>query len=312
MPSDVPAFIFGLDGDLVVPQPLATGPWYEGTMHGSAMLALLARAIERHPSDGEMQVTRFTADMMRAAPMAPVTTPTLAHHAGRSAEVIEARIESRGRVYARASALRLRRAAIDTGGVKARYGSGLPIPPPTPGLERSFLAEIPEPQPPAFHQAVEFQPVEGTDRPAVWFRMRLPLVEGETLSPFVRAAVTSDWTYSASFIAETFRSGGMPPDRSFSSINPDTTINLHRPLRGEWLCLDGQIHYGPLGAGTALAFMHDEDGPIGHASQSILLRGPEKLANSAARRRHELQAGAAAADGSSGDASPRAGRGRKR
>ena len=79
-----------LDGELVVPQPLATGPWYAGSMHGSAMLALLARAVERHPSEHDMQVTRFTVDMMRAAPMRPVTTPTVCHHAGRSSESIEA------------------------------------------------------------------------------------------------------------------------------------------------------------------------------------------------------------------------------
>jgi hypothetical protein len=306
MSSEVPDFIFGLDGGLLVPQPLATGPWYEGSMHGSAMLALLARAIEMHPNEREMQVTRFTVDMMRAAPMTPVATPTVSHHAGRSSEVIEARIEVDGRVFARASALRLRQKPIDTAGTSAHYGSGLALPAPVPGLEGSFLPDLPEPQPPAFHQAVDFQPVHGAERPAVWFRMRLPLVEGEALTPFVRAAVTSDWTYSVSFISESFRNGGMPPDRSFSAINPDTALNLHRPLQGEWIALDAQIHYGPLGAGTALAFMHDAHGPIGHSSQAILLRGPEKLAQSVAqRRRAAAQPRARAreeADGASGGA----------
>ena len=291
MSPDVPDFIFGLDGDRLVPQPLATGPWYEGTMHGSAMLGLLGRAIELHPSDGDVQITRFTVDMMRAAPMAPLTTPTFSHHVGRSAEVVEARIEADGQVFARASALRLRKQAIDTGGEPAHYGSGLEIPPPNPDAKGSFLPETPEPAPPAFHQAVDFQPAPGVERPAVWFRMRLPLVDGETLTPFVRTAITSDWTYSVSFIAKTFRSGGLPPDRSFSAINPDTSVNLHRPLRGEWVCLDAQIHYGPMGAGTALAFVHDEDGPIGHCSQAILLRGADKLAQSVARRQRAAQQG---------------------
>lgn len=290
MSPEVPAFIFALDGERVVPQPLATGPWYAGSMHGSAMLALLARAIERHPSEHDMQVTRFTVDMMRAAPMRPVTTPTVSHHAGRSSESIEARIEADGQVFARASALRLRRQPIDTAGASAHYGSGHALPAPVAGPGVSFLPEQPEPQPPAFHQAVDFQPVQGAERPAVWFRMRLPLVECETLSPFVRAAVTSDWTYSVSFIAESFRNGGMPPDRSFSAINPDTALNLHRPVSGEWIALDAQIHYGPHGSGTALAFMHDEQGPIGHSSQAILLRGPEKGAQSVAHRRRAAAA----------------------
>ena len=275
MPSNIPEFIFGRDGDLLVPQPLASGPWYEGTLHGSAMLGLLARAIELHPSDGDVQITRMTVDMMRAAPMSPLATPTVTHHAGRSAEVIEARIEADGQVFARASALRLRTRDIDTSGEPAHYGSGFPIPPPDPDLKGSFLPETDEDSPPAFHQSIDFQLVAGMERPAVWFRMRLPLIEGEDLTPFVRTAVISDWTYSVSFIAHAFRSGGLPPDRSFSAINPDTAMNLHRPLRGEWVCLDAQIHYGPLGAGTALAFVNDLDGPIGHCSQAILLRGAD-------------------------------------
>ncbi len=285
MSPDVPPFIFARDGERWIPQPLANGPWYAGTMHGSAMLGLLARAIEGEPSGGEFQVTRFTADMMRAAPMEPLETPTVVYHAGRSSELVEARIEAGGRMCARATGLRLRLGEIDTSDEPASYGTGLTMPAPDPERTGSFIPELDEPMPPAFHQAVDFQPVLGAERPAVWFRMRLPLVDGEALSPFVRTALISDWTYSLSFIARTFRSGGIPPARSFSAINPDTSVNLHRPLRGEWVGLDGQIHYGGTGAGTALAFVHDTEGPIGHSSQSILLRDAEKAANTPAALR---------------------------
>lgn len=291
MAPDVPPFIFARDGARWIPQPLATGPWYAGTLHGSAMLGLLARAIEGDASQGsEFQVTRFTADMMRAAPMEALETPTLVHHAGRTSEFVEARIEAGGRVFARASALRLRMRSIDTGDEPAQYGTGSPMPAPDANRSGSFIPEFDEPMPPAFHQAVDFQPVKGAERPAVWFRMRLPLVEGEPLSPFVRTALVSDWTYSLSFITRAFRSGGMPPERGFSAINPDTSVNLHRPVRGEWIGLDGQIHYGGAGAGTALAFIHDTEGPVGHSSQAILLREAEKAENSpAALRRRALR-----------------------
>ena len=290
MSPDVPPFIFARDGERWIPQPLATGPWYAGTMHGSAMLGLLARAIEGAANAEGFQVTRFTADMMRAAPMKPLETRTEVRHAGRASEIVEARIEADGRVWARATALRLRLGEVDTADEPMVYGTGLPMPPPDPERASALIPDSEEPMPAAFHQAVDFHPVQGAERPAVWFRMKLPLVEGEALSPFVRTALVSDWTYSCSFIARTFRSGGVLPERSFSAINPDTSLNLHRPLEGEWVGLDGLIHFGGVGAGTALAFVHDVEGPIGHSSQSILLRdadqGPQ---NSEAMRRRRLR-----------------------
>ncbi len=50
--------LFRRDGDLLVPGVLTRGPWYQGTLHGSAMLAAIARAAERHPSEVQRQVVR--------------------------------------------------------------------------------------------------------------------------------------------------------------------------------------------------------------------------------------------------------------
>jgi hypothetical protein len=292
MSEDFPQFIFVRDGDRWLPQPLATGPWYAGSLHGSAMLGLLARAIEGMPGGEDFQVTRFTVDMMRAAPMEPLETPTTVQHAGRTSQFVEARIEAGGKLFARATALRLRMNDIDTSSEPSHYGTGATMPPPDENVHGSFFPEPDEPMPPAFHQAFDFQLARGVERPAIWFRMRLPFVEGETLSPFVRTALVSDWTYSVPFIAKTFKSGGIPAERAFSAINPDTSLNLHRPARGDWVGLDGLIHYGDIGSGSALAFVHDVDGPVGHSSQSILLRGADKMANSlAAQRARALREG---------------------
>ena len=43
--------VFRRDGELLVPTPLATGPWYAGSQHGSAMLGLLARAVDRRAAE---------------------------------------------------------------------------------------------------------------------------------------------------------------------------------------------------------------------------------------------------------------------
>ena len=42
-------------------------------------------------------------------------------------------------------------------------------------------------------------------------------------------------------------------ERDFTTINPDTSLNLHRPMIGEWLCMDSHVHYAGCGAGSAAA-----------------------------------------------------------
>lgn len=268
--------IFHSEGDTLVPSTLARGPWYHGSQHGSAMLGLLARAVERHPSTQPMQVARLTIDLTRAAPMAPLTTPTRTIHAGKSVELVEATIESGGKTFARASAMRFRIEEIDVSDATPPSGTGKPflLPPAgtgvtLPGLDGGEFE--------AFHRALEICPPVGTEAPAMWFRLRCPFVAGEAMSPVVRTAAVADWTYSLPFL----RTLLIDPEaarreRSFTTINPDTSLNLHRPMVGEWLCMESQVHHGGYGAGSAVALIHDAEGPIGHASQSLLIRGADK------------------------------------
>ena len=59
--------VFHQDGERLMPTHLATGPWYPGTQHGSAMLLMAAIAVERVSTNIPRQVTRLTVDMMSAA-----------------------------------------------------------------------------------------------------------------------------------------------------------------------------------------------------------------------------------------------------
>lgn len=269
--------VFAPEGDKLVPTGLARGPWYPGSQHGSAMLGLLARAVEQHPSPHPVQTTRLTVDLMRAAPMSPVETPTLALRSGKRTDVIEARlVADDGEVYARATAMRFRVREIDTSDEPPSYGSprGFALPaedalPPWPPDEHSDIE--------AFHHTLDMRPPRGNEGLAMWFKLLCPLVAGETTTPLVRTAIFADWTYSLPHMSRIIADPSQRDrDPSFSSINPDTSLNLLRPMQGEWLCLDGQMHYGELGAGVAMAHLYDERGPIGHSSQSILVRGAEK------------------------------------
>jgi hypothetical protein len=265
--------IFTSRAALMLPTPLARGPWYPNSQHGSAMLGLLARAVERHEAERPMQVVRLVADLKRAAPMDAVTTPTRCVRAGRNVEIVEADIAVNGTVFATARALRIRIADIDV----SQHENGRWTPPPygPPPSTDGHSQLMPLIDREAFHHAVDIRATRDQAERALWFRLRCPLVAGEPLSPLVRTAALADWSYSVPTIAREIRRGEMLP-RTVATINPDAAIHLHRPPIGEWLCMDADVHYGPHGAGSANARLYDERGSIGHTSQSILIRELEE------------------------------------
>jgi acyl-CoA thioesterase len=263
-------FLFDRDGERFVPAALARGPWYPDTQHGSPVLGLLARAVESLPAERPMQVARFTADLMRAAPLAPVEVRVDVRRSGKYVEQVDASLVAGGDEYARATALRIR---IGDVAVPEALDGAAAEPPPLPRDDGGMGWPVRAGD--ALHEAFEIRPVPGFETPTVWFRLTVPLVRGEPLTPLVRVATTCDFTYGVSVIRR------MRLDRQFLlrtpvvAINPDTTLNLHRPLEGEWLCLDTRAHVDGRGAATASARLYDARGLIGFASQSLLVRGPE-------------------------------------
>jgi hypothetical protein len=97
---------------------------------------------------------------------------------------------------------------------------------------------------------------------AVWFRLRVPMVEGEAPSPLVRTAAAADFGNGVSAALERGR---------YLFINPDLTLTLHRPARGEWICLDARTHAEPDGVGLAESALFDTEGRIGRSVQTLLL-----------------------------------------
>ncbi|HTO07944.1 MAG TPA: thioesterase family protein [Myxococcota bacterium] len=266
-----PEFVFAPDGDGFVPTELARGPWYPNTQHGSPMLGLLARAVERVPAERESQITRLTVDLMRAAPLARVETRARVVRSGGSVDVLEAELCAGGEVFARASALRFRVATV-----RVPEELSPERPPALPATAMRFPwsdsrgdAENP------LQRVLEMRPVPGFESPTAWLRLRVPLVAGEANSPLVRVAFVSDMTYSVPLMRMASRDMKGMAARPFVAINPDTTLNLHRPALGEWICLDARATYVDNGSGTAHARLLDERGPIGHSSQSLLVRGLE-------------------------------------
>jgi acyl-CoA thioesterase len=58
---------------------------------------------------------------------------------------------------------------------------------------------------------------------------------------------------------------------SYLYINPDLTVYLSRPPRGEWVCLESVTDAQANGIGLAESRLWDQDGPIGRSAQALLI-----------------------------------------
>jgi hypothetical protein len=133
----------------------------------------------------------------------------------------------------------------------------------------------PEQQLPAFFDgrlagylsAIEWRFLSGgnfdaRERARVWTRPRIPLIEGEELSPMGRALLVADSGSGVSAVLDPMR---------FLFINVDLTVVLQRDPAGEWLLLDAATTIGDRGTGVAETVLSDADGPCGRALQTLLV-----------------------------------------
>jgi hypothetical protein len=262
-PTELPDAIFHVEGDVAVPTEIARGPWSPHAQHGGAPSALLAGVLEHIDAGPPAFTVRLTVDLMRPVPLAPLRIERRVVRPGRKLQIVEASLHDRDRgvEVARATALRLR-TLDDELEPSWSVPEVQPFPPPgEPAVfPRTASGEI------GFWNAVEMMPVVGelfAPGPAkVWFRLRVPVVAGEEISPLQRVAAVADFGNGV----------GSGIDRArLSFVNADVTVTLHRLPVGEWVGLDGVMFPEPTGIGVAETVLHDERGRIGRGVQTVIL-----------------------------------------
>jgi hypothetical protein len=266
--------LFERDGDRFVPTQLTRGPWDPRAMHGGAPSALFAHVCERLDPGPANFVARLTVELLRPVPLVPLTLRARTIRPGRKVQWLEgALLDGDEREVARATVLRLRTAEVDTSGSVGIVAAAPP-----------GLAEAGDPPPffgsgdIGFWSANDVRMARGDwtePGPGVaWLRLRCPVVAGEPLSACARVAAAAD-----------FGSGVGNPLRftHASGINADVTISLHRHPVGEWVCLESGAFVQPHGVGLAMTRLHDEQGPIGQAAQTLLVESIEVRPGPSAR-----------------------------
>jgi hypothetical protein len=267
---------FSRRGDHYVPSELTRGPWDPDSQHAGPPAALIGREIERLDGADERQVGRITFEILRPVPIAPLRVEARVARPGRSVELVEARLLADDGEVIRASAWRLRSRELELPpGLASAEGPGLIGTSPStlrpgfapPGVADGRPGRFPSTgQSVGYHTAMEYVFVRGDFGeygPAlVWMRMRHPLLAGEEPSPLQRVLVAADSGNGVSATLDWNR---------YLFINVDLTVHLHRPLEGEWACLDAITIPEPSGIGIADTALYDGRGPVGRAIQTLLV-----------------------------------------
>jgi len=255
------AYFTQTDEGRFVGTDFARGPWSVDACHGGPPAGLLARAVEGlFP---EHRLVRLTVDLDRPIPIAGFHVEAEIVKAGRSVGASAARIVGDdGQVCARAAGLHLAAAAVGeplptvdltTPDLSAAQPGDFPVRRTTHGLT-AFAASTEVRYPPG---------QDGEPGPTTMWMRTVPLLAGETPSPFQRICPLADCGNALSRNADL---------REVSFVNPDLTILLHREPDGEWLGSQASSHWQSDCIGLADALLFDHRGPVGRACQTLLLR----------------------------------------
>jgi hypothetical protein len=258
------------------PTEHARGPWDPRALHGGAPAALIAGVFERTEPGAQLPIARLGFEFLKPIPFAELEVRTEIVRNGRRVQELTAELWAvsaevpDGDLIGRASALRIQ-----------AVPPGLPDPDmrrAQPGPER--LAAMPGPEQ---GKIVKFALNDTqTDSLAttgmemswltdpwalgpgkVWMRLRRPLVPGVQTSSLARLAATADF------------GNGISAELRFDKylfINADLTIHLWRRPAGEWIGLDAKTVLMDNGIGTAESVLHDSDGPVGRALQTLVVQ----------------------------------------
>jgi hypothetical protein len=247
----------------------ARGPWDPNHQHGGAPAALMIRAFEQLAPEPELQLTRVTYELVKPVPLGDLQISTQIVRPGRRVQLLEGTITTPdGTEVLKARALRVRRAAVSSGAEHsadlsaAEAAAGTVAPPASwSNVEESGFGYDHTLFP---GDGMEIRFVSGsffTPGPATaWFRLKVPVVAGESPSPLQRMAAAADFPNGISTELDWTK---------YVFINPDLTLYIEREPVGEWIALQAGMRVIEGGAGISQAVIYDEHGRIGRSLQSL-------------------------------------------
>ncbi|MGH2855574.1 MAG: thioesterase family protein [Solirubrobacteraceae bacterium] len=271
------------------PTEYARGPWDPRALHGGAPATLIAGAFERMEPGAELPFARLSFSFLRPIPMAALRLSTHIVRPGRRVQELEAELRAvgdgpgDGELVCRAHALRIVPAPEELPALAVRVvresepaslpgreeGHSVRFAP--DGVERtSFAANAME------MRFLHGRPLKGQlpevgvssahtpiGTAGVWMRLRHPVLPGEDPSPLVRVMAAADFGNGIAAVL---------PFDEYVFINADLAVTLNRRPEGEWIGLDARTLLHPGGIAWAQSVLHDERGPLGLATQALVVQ----------------------------------------
>ncbi len=236
------------------------GGWDPAEMHFSPLGGLIVHAIERHRSgrpENGMLLGRISFDILGRLALDDCEIIVETGRAGRTIELLDARVRIAGRTVAHAHAWYL--TEVDTTTVAGGAPEPLAIPDAFAPWPMSSV------WPGGFVASLEVRPLQPPQpgRAVAWVTTPLDLVADEIASPVASYVALVD-------IANGLGARERPSEWMFP--NMDLTIHLHRQPTGHHVGLDTTTTFGPTGQGITSTVLHDPVGPVGYAHQILTVR----------------------------------------
>lgn len=239
---------FSREDDGFVAGDFAVSRWSPNQIAGPAVCGLLARELETHcPAPGFIPA-RLTVDLFRPVLTEPITVHSTIVRDGTRVRVADAWIVQHDEVRVRASVMYLAAAQPPPGRIW-QAEAALPVP-------EDRLNE-PAGQPPLFKcgdgdWTGDFAAAQNGERKSMWQNLP-PLVDGEAIAPFQRAAFLADTT---NLVCNWGTEG-------VGYINSDVTLTLSRLPIGPEVGLQAQDHISADGIAVGTATLYDRAGRLG-------------------------------------------------
>jgi hypothetical protein len=251
-------------GEKLIATGLTASTWSPLLQHGGPPSALLVRALERCHPRPDMRFSRVVIDLLGAIPVGThLWVTSEVQRPGKRIELVGAQIVAQApngtiRPVARASGWRMQYS--DSQAVVSSSAAPLRLP---TDEDRKLTFDFPGTN---YLHSLEWRwltafPCQGPCE--AWIRPVVELVEGETMTPLQRLFAVADDVNGV---------GAKLNVTEWTFINTDVAVHLHRVPDGEWTGVRAETSYGPDGVGVSSGTLYDARGPVGVATQSILLR----------------------------------------
>jgi hypothetical protein len=218
---------------------------------------LVGYGAERAGADAEYVGTRLTVDMVRMAVTGELHVETDLLREGRRLRMVDVTVTQEGRNVAHGRAVFARRSEAPSGKV---WEPSLVMPAPPPPEKTPAFG----PKPYFGADATPARDFDAwrdpTNEKYVWYDCAAELVEGEPMSPFVRAAAVAD-------VGNPLTNWGSD---GLQFVNSDVTLLLSRLPEGTMLGMAARDRQESNGVSVGSAVMFDAAGPVGLATVTAL------------------------------------------